>query len=168
MNTRGDGWDSVLRVSFVGRTAEAEEPTERVSGTDAKRLRVQVTGASEGERFWGSSGRSAVFRDSSKGVLAAGSLIYSRETSPGNNQCPTAGDEVVDKRVDSEERTPGNQQKRCGRRTCEPAAGVRDEPLGEKSYKTTRAMRAPFDTHTSQRKRLNGHKAGQARLRLCR
>lgn len=56
MNTRGDGWDGVLRVSFVGRTAEAEEPTERVSGTDAKRLRVRVTGASEGERFWGTDG----------------------------------------------------------------------------------------------------------------
>ena len=53
MDMRGDGQDGVLRVSFEGRTVEAKEPTERVSGTDAKRLRVRVTGASEGERFWG-------------------------------------------------------------------------------------------------------------------
>lgn len=56
MDMRGDGQDGVLRVSFEGRTVEAKEPTERVSGTDAKRLRVRVTGASEGERFWGTDG----------------------------------------------------------------------------------------------------------------
>lgn len=90
------------------------------------------------------------------------------ETSPGNTQCPAAGDKVDDKPVDSEQRTPGNQQKWCGRRTRDPAAGVRDVSLGEKSHKIARAMRAPFDTYTSQRTRLNGHKAKQARHRLCR
>ena len=55
------------------------------------------------------------------------------ETSPGNTQCPTAGDEVVDKPVDSEQRTPGNQQKQCGGRTRGPAAGVHGVSLGEES-----------------------------------
>lgn len=36
MNMRGDGRDGVLKVSFVGRTVAATEPTERVSGTGAR------------------------------------------------------------------------------------------------------------------------------------
>ena len=36
MNMHGDGWDGVLKVSFVRRTVAAKEPTERVSGTGAR------------------------------------------------------------------------------------------------------------------------------------
>ena len=36
MKMHGDGWDGVLKVSFVRRTVAAKEPTERVSGTGAR------------------------------------------------------------------------------------------------------------------------------------
>ena len=122
MNMRGDSWDSVLSLSLVGRTVEAEEPTERITGRDTKTVRVWVRSLKPvGERDSGGADTFQILilrkicclqRFHQEGVCHR--VSYSIRTKHWEyRKCPTAGDEVIDEPVNSGQWTPSNHQNRC-------------------------------------------------------